>query len=1324
MSQKVLDLEGLKYYNNLSNNKINDTLEESKNYTDTEIANLVGTAPETLNTLEEVAKAIEEHQDVTDALNAAIGNKVNKEEGKGLSTNDYTTEEKEKLAGIEEGANNYTLPTATDSVLGGVKIGDNITNTEGIISVNEENISDALGFTPIADMEVASGTKAVATNSAEGFVTDFKSVAKIEQKQYSGKNLLNNTATTQTVSGVTFTVNADKSVTAKGTATADIGFTIGTKMLDAGISYILSGCPSGGSTSTYYLRYIGFTYDVGNGSTIKYDANFTMPVEIGIKSGVTINATFYPMLRLASVTDATYEPYTGGTPAPNPSYPQAIYNSGDCVELEIGGINGTTGTEDTNSKRIKTKSIPCKSGDVIKVVTEKTWGMIRAYFFNDNGYVSYANGSGTALQTTAPANATYFKVGVGELDDITPSTVGKIELTINGKYVLQVKSCNKNLYPLENEPFTLVKSTARTKTINFTPLKNGTYTISVKASNTNLGGKTAGIHISNGAGTLKTVVIRGNEVASTTFTADGASQLFFFIDNTAADAATVTISDIQIEYGDTATDYVPHAESISTILLDEPLRAVNDVKDIIEYVNDGYKVRRKIAEEIFDGSADEPISLQSINASDIANFLIFLSANSIDKTQLICNRLLFQNSSIADTTTEGIYNSTSGVYIRIKKERASTVDEFRAWLAENPITVQYELAEEVIEEIADQTPFYQIQTYDGGTTISTTDRLQPEITVEYPTSRTSGVASEGYVKSRITSNTLDNNLEDVTELTNRVSTVETKVTTLETTVTNKANKSFVTATTGTNSEWYRIASTGKNINVNTGIFKVVASVAGVHSSFIFTASTCYGVTYNTNVQVLQCSQFTETAPAFSKIRIVYHQTYANNYAYIEIYKPNNTTAINYNITMIEGTGWSLITPIAGSIPSGYSNKVTELKSNSIIAEKFVGSLEGSATKLSNTVAIGSATQPVYFNASGVPVATTHSLNAGTYNATITSGFADAYRTQIKGSSGQGSFVSVFRPSTSIATYAPTYSSAIGWGHGDTHGYLMTQYGAAHAWIGGGNADKLSWVKEIAFTDHTHNYLPLSGGTMTGDITYEDIENERNWNINVNGITGDGNQVLDGFESVNASSVSGEFYGTLYGDVEGNASTANTINNTLPVSKGGTGVTFLTHGQALIGGGSGSVTTRNIDDSPTSSSNSLITSGGVYTALSNFRNWTQFLVKKILVNAVQMDIVVLLNGNLRLCYIGINVVNAYANGKGGSASEADGDTILTGIPDCVEITDGIGQTVSLIPTYAALTSVYGVDDNNTLNILYHYPTKKITFSGKVKENYYGYLIYPY
>ena len=54
---------------------------------------------------------------------------VLKETGKGLSTNDYTTAEKTKLAGL----GNFTLQTATSSTLGGVKIGSTLTINNSVL---------------------------------------------------------------------------------------------------------------------------------------------------------------------------------------------------------------------------------------------------------------------------------------------------------------------------------------------------------------------------------------------------------------------------------------------------------------------------------------------------------------------------------------------------------------------------------------------------------------------------------------------------------------------------------------------------------------------------------------------------------------------------------------------------------------------------------------------------------------------------------------------------------------------------------------------------------------------------------------------------------------------------------------------------------------------------------------------------------------------------------------------------------------------------------------------------------------------------------------
>lgn len=100
-----------------------------------------------------IANEVERATSVEETLNSNITQlqtqKVDKVEGKGLSTNDYTTPEKNKLAAIEAEANKYVLPAATASALGGVKIGSNITLADGgTISITKANVTSALGVDP------------------------------------------------------------------------------------------------------------------------------------------------------------------------------------------------------------------------------------------------------------------------------------------------------------------------------------------------------------------------------------------------------------------------------------------------------------------------------------------------------------------------------------------------------------------------------------------------------------------------------------------------------------------------------------------------------------------------------------------------------------------------------------------------------------------------------------------------------------------------------------------------------------------------------------------------------------------------------------------------------------------------------------------------------------------------------------------------------------------------------------------------------------------------------------------------------------------------
>ena len=162
------------------------------------------------------------------------------------------------------------------------------------------------------------------TNPKENTIwinTDTKITGYQFSAEYQGKNLLENTAANGTHNGLTFTVNNDGSVTVNGTANAEIYYKFGDMLYEHIVGTVFSGC-TGGSSNTFeiHVSYYNSSHEWINGFNVrdgsvkfKEDANAVhVSVFAHFVSGYTANnITFYPMVRLASETDATYEPYGG-----------------------------------------------------------------------------------------------------------------------------------------------------------------------------------------------------------------------------------------------------------------------------------------------------------------------------------------------------------------------------------------------------------------------------------------------------------------------------------------------------------------------------------------------------------------------------------------------------------------------------------------------------------------------------------------------------------------------------------------------------------------------------------------------------------------------------------------------------------------------------------------------------------------------------------------------------------------------------------------------------------------------------------------------------
>lgn len=274
-------------------NAINSALSTAKDYTDTKVANLVGAAPETLDTLEEVAQALAENDDVVEALNNAIGSKASQ-----IDFNNH----KEAAVTNEAGSHGFRY-------------------YEGKLQAHiydEESQTLKWVTVPGSGLSYDNSNSGVNSDNVQGAIDDVvRTIGYVKTK-----NLLPNITKSVVNLGLTFTYNSDGTVTVNGTATEDYWYDLCHRITSPitlkKISYILSGCANGGSDSGYYMAVIKtvngsgeeIAKDYGNGVSFTLNEDTNVGAFIFVKKGTTVNnLVFKPMLRYASIADDSYEPY-------------------------------------------------------------------------------------------------------------------------------------------------------------------------------------------------------------------------------------------------------------------------------------------------------------------------------------------------------------------------------------------------------------------------------------------------------------------------------------------------------------------------------------------------------------------------------------------------------------------------------------------------------------------------------------------------------------------------------------------------------------------------------------------------------------------------------------------------------------------------------------------------------------------------------------------------------------------------------------------------------------------------------------------------------
>lgn len=218
--------------------------------------------------------------------------------GKGLSTNDYTTAEKEKLAGIEAQANKTTV----DSALSG-------TSTNPVQNKVVKSALDGKQAT-LTTAQLAAVNSGI---TAEKLTRDENNISSLTANG-GGKNKFNIDTAAIYLSDATYTKNSDGTINVTKSTNTIGQINMQQQFLGETGTYIISGCPSGGSSTTYEMLIqsgdSGDTVlgrDYGEGASVYLTKGTNYQFKVVVRANQTLsNKLFKPMI---SVEGGEYQPF-------------------------------------------------------------------------------------------------------------------------------------------------------------------------------------------------------------------------------------------------------------------------------------------------------------------------------------------------------------------------------------------------------------------------------------------------------------------------------------------------------------------------------------------------------------------------------------------------------------------------------------------------------------------------------------------------------------------------------------------------------------------------------------------------------------------------------------------------------------------------------------------------------------------------------------------------------------------------------------------------------------------------------------------------------
>ncbi len=606
-------------------------------------------------------------------------------------------------------------------------------------------------------------TDGICGNAVDVPVKTIETNGNIRQETTEGYNILQNIVhkndENYTTNGITFTKNNDGSIVANGTATANTKYYFvsegGTRENIKAGTYRITGCPSGGSTSSYRLV-IGITrveekYDDGNGINITVSSDNTYYFAIFVHGGQTVsNLVFKPMIA-SGTEDRPYEPYTGGIPSPSPDYPQEITSVGgydnifDKNNIISGSyVSDSNGAFIANSTSKRTDYIEIQANSYYYIYSDKTSGNWGAWYDKDKNFISGITLGGKEEGTVnSPANAKYMAFTISYQGNLTDYSNIKINET-----ALKIKQSGKNKFNNFKE-YSYSNSNLNTTSLSngikiekksgfglwvFDNLENLDEKIVRAKSKFNDGGSIA-IGLASLNGTSRTIMkenTKSDTVSSFVIPKITDDKKYLAVWLYGSDNSEISYEDLIVTIDNEDMTYEPYHEPkvISINLNGNTLAKVGEIKDILKVNRNGeVEIKKNIEKIVLTGSEKLVEKSSSTTRTywgiDFSNYGIYQYDDSTKTCDILTTK--FKSRPQQGSFLPGqvaLITGKKNVYFIFEPD--TTEEQARAILTDMP--VYFRLAEPQTIKLSSISP---IELWQGTNIFKLITNLDTDFEVEY-----------------------------------------------------------------------------------------------------------------------------------------------------------------------------------------------------------------------------------------------------------------------------------------------------------------------------------------------------------------------------------------------------------------------------------------------------------------------------------------------------------------------------------------------------------------------------------------------------------------